>query len=47
MITQRAKWISDSPSSPPSVFGRARANMNRKRLTQLIRFFCGVSTFIA
>lgn len=47
MITQRAKWISESPSRPDSDEDIARAAMKISRLTQVCRGGIGVSTFIA
>jgi hypothetical protein len=46
MITQRAKWIRDSPSSPCRVEGMARAAMKRRRLTHVAEGVMGVMTFI-
>jgi hypothetical protein len=46
MITQRAKWMIDSPSRPESVAGNDRATMKISRLIQVLQGLTGVKTFI-
>src|SRR5882672_6401259 len=46
MITQRAKWMIESPSRPESLSGSPRAAMKSSRLIQVLQGLTGVKTFI-